>query len=426
MEPILYNNSLTILKKELVVALGCTEPIAVAFVAAKAREVLGEEPVSCVVRCSGNIVKNVKGVTVPNSGNGRGIDTAAILGIVGGDASKELAVLETVTQADIARMQKLRASGFCRCKLAEGVENLYINVSLHGADGASAEVEARQYHSNLTLIKKNGTTLLSKDENIGTSYEQEGDKSLLTVKNILEFADCVRIEDVQEIIDRQITYNCAISKEGLKGGYGVEAGRTLLERQGDTDVRIRAQAAAAAGSDARMNGCPLPVVINSGSGNQGLTLTLPIVEYAKAYHISNDKLRRALVAANLISVHQKKYIGSLSAYCGATSAACAAAAGIAYMFGESYEVICDTIINTIATVGGMICDGAKSSCATKITTAVSCALNSLDLAKEHHVFQPGEGLVKEDAEYTIQCIGRMGRVGMHSTDVEILNIMLNA
>ena len=428
MDQKLYENSLNILKNELIVALGCTEPIAIAYVAAKARAVLGEMPVSCTVRCSGNIIKNVMGVTVPNSGGQRGIDAAAILGILGGDAGRELAVLQTVTEEHIAKSRELVASGFCKCTLAEGVENLYIDVVVTAADGQTAEVEACKYHNNITLIKKNDDVLQSAS---GCGAEASDapvvDKSLLTVRNILEFADAVRIEDVQEVLDRQISYNCAISQEGLAGNYGVQAGRVLLERVANhaPGTMLRASAAAAAGSDARMSGCALPVVINSGSGNQGITVCLPVVEYARSYDVPQERLYRGLVAANLLSVHQKKYIGSLSAYCGAVSAATAAAAGIAYMMGEPYKVICDTITNTIATIGGMVCDGAKSSCATKIFMAVQCALSSMELARVGNAFQPGEGIVKDDVENTIASVGRMGRVGMHGTDVEILNIMLD-
>ena len=428
MDQKLYENSLNILKNELIVALGCTEPIAIAYVAAKARAVLGEMPVSCTVRCSGNIIKNVMGVTVPNSGGQRGIDAAAILGILGGDAGRELAVLQTVTEEHIAKSRELVASGFCKCTLAEGVENLYIDVVVTAADGQTAEVEACKYHNNITLIKKNADVLQSAS---GCGAEASDapvvDKSLLTVRNILEFADAVRIEDVKEVLDRQISYNCAISQEGLAGNYGVQAGRVLLERVANhaPGTMLRASAAAAAGSDARMSGCALPVVINSGSGNQGITVCLPVVEYARSYDVPQERLYRGLVAANLLSVHQKKYIGSLSAYCGAVSAATAAAAGIAYMMGEPYQVICDTITNTIATIGGMVCDGAKSSCATKIFMAVQCALSSMELARVGNAFQPGEGIVKDDVENTIASVGRMGRVGMHGTDVEILNIMLD-
>ncbi|MDE7035125.1 MAG: L-serine ammonia-lyase, iron-sulfur-dependent, subunit alpha, partial [Eubacteriales bacterium] len=241
---------------------------------------------------------------------------------------------------------------------------------------------------------------------------------------ILEFANTVSLGDIEEVIGRQVEYNTAISNEGLSGVYGAQAGRVLLGTGQPADPRTRAKAAAAAGSDARMSGCPLPVVINSGSGNQGITITMPLVEYAKAYNISRERLFRALAAANLIAIHQKKYIGSLSAYCGAVSAACGAGAGIAYMLGGSYELVSRTITNTIATIGGMVCDGAKSSCAAKIASAVECALFAYELAKEGHVFQPGEGMVKSTVEETIKSIGRMGRVGMHETDIEILNIML--
>lgn len=428
MEPILYQNSLAILKKELMVAMGCTEPIAIAYVAAKARDVLGSEPVSCVVRCSGNIIKNVKGVTVPNSGGRRGIAIAALLGIVGGDASRELAVLETVTPAQTARAQALLEQDFCRCELVGGVENLYISVLVTGGQNQSAEVEARGYHSNITLIKKNGEVVMAQKDDAATAISalNHADKFLLTVDNILEFGNCVRLKDIEGVISQQIVCNTAISKEGLSGNYGVQAGRVLISHGGGEYVHIRARAAAAAGSDARMSGCALPVVINSGSGNQGITVCMPVVEYAKAYAISKETLYRALVVANLISIHQKKYIGSLSAYCGAVSAACGAAVGIAYMMGESYDVICGTITNTIGTIGGMVCDGAKSSCATKISAAVDCALSSMELAKEGHTFQPGEGMVKEDIEATIASVGRMGREGMRGTDVEILNIMLDA
>ncbi len=421
MERNLYENCLTILKNELIVALGCTEPIAIAYAAARARETLADTPVQCVVRCSGNIVKNVMGVTVPNSGGMRGIDTAAVLGIVGGDPARELQVLENVTPEHIEKTKALLREGFCTCELAADVENLYIEVSLKGAAGHTSAVELRDRHSNITRIARDGKTLFS---GLREQTLEQGDKSLLTVETILAFADEAALSDIEGPIARQIEYNTAISNEGLTGCYGAQAGRVLLHTGRPDDLRTRAKAAAAAGSDARMSGCPLPVVINSGSGNQGITITMPLVEYAKAYGVGQERLYRALAAANLIAVHQKKYIGSLSAYCGAVSAACGAGAGIAYMLGGSYELISRTITNTIATIGGMVCDGAKPSCAAKIASAVECALLGLSLAQEGHVFQPGEGMVKETVEQTIESIGRMGRVGMHETDIEILNIML--
>ncbi len=423
MERKLYENCLTILKNELMVALGCTEPIAIAYAAARAREALGDVPTHCTVRCSGNIVKNVMGVTVPNSGGMRGIEVAAVLGVVGGDAQRELQVLESVMPDDIAQSKALLAAGFCSCELAEGVENLYVEILLDSAAGHTASAEVRDRHNNITRVTCDGATLFS-SEHTQAQPLTAGDKSLLTVENILEFASEVAFADIKEVIGRQVEYNTAISNEGLAGVYGAQAGRVLLGLGQTGDLRTRAKAAAAAGSDARMSGCPLPVVINSGSGNQGITITMPLVEYAKAYQIGQEQLYRALAAANLIAIHQKKYIGSLSAYCGAVSAACGAGAGIAYMLDGSYELVSRTITNTIATIGGMGCDGAKSSCAAKIASAVECALFAYELAKEGHVFQPGEGMVKDTVEETIKSIGRMGRVGMHETDIEILNIML--
>ncbi len=430
----LYQNHLAILKEELLVALGCTEPIAIAFAAAKARTLLGEMPKTCHVRCSGNIVKNVKAVIVPNSGNMRGIEVAATLGIVGGDADRELAVLESVTEADIQETKELLKSDFCTCSLAEGVDNLYIVVELKSGKH-SALVELKEHHNHITRLEKDGEVLFEESEKPQKEQEEGADRMWLNVENILAFAEQVRLSDVEELLSGQIEYNTAISNEGLKGRYGVETGRILLENAkraaGTENTRLRARAAAAAGSDARMSGCSLPVVINSGSGNQGITVTMPIVIYAKELGADTELLYRALVLGNLLSVHQKKYIGSLSAYCGATSAATGAACGIAYMqlkkSGEQeriYGILCDTITNSIETLGGMVCDGAKASCAAKIGLAVENALMALELSLAGNVFQPGEGMTMENPEDTIAAVGRMGRVGMKSTDVEILNIML--
>ena len=435
MDQLLYKNHLQILQEELLVALGCTEPIAIAYAGAKARQLLGQLPDQCQVYCSGNIIKNVKGVVVPNSGGLRGMDVAVILGIVGGDPDQELAVLESVTPADIQQTQALLKANFCQCHLVEDVDNLYVRIEVTGG-GHTAQVEIQEHHNNITFMEKDGQVVLNHRPDPAAKVEKTGaDRMLLSVKNILEFADSVQISDVQEILQRQIDYNCAISTEGLKGSYGVETGRILMSNSinasGMDQVRMQARAAAAAGSDARMSGCSLPVVINSGSGNQGITITMPIVMYARYWQVDQEMLYRALVVGNLLSVHQKKYIGSLSAYCGATSAATGAACGIAYMLlhrkGEQdrlYKVTCDTITNSIETLGGMVCDGAKASCAAKIGLAVENALMALELSLEGNVFQPGEGMTMENPEDTIAAVGRMGRVGMKSTDVEILNIML--
>jgi len=423
MEKRVYDSYVNILNHELIVALGCTEPIAIAYAGAKARAVLGKMPDRCTVRCSGNIIKNVKGVVVPQSSGKRGIDVAATLGIVGGDADRVLDVLAGVQPEDVAAMDRLLEQGFCKCELQEGVANLYIALTVYAGE-EYALVEISDYHTNITRIEKNGQVLL---EQSGQS-QGEGDlpdKALLNLKDILEFGSCVRMEDVQSVIERQISCNRAISDEGLNHPWGAQVGRTLMKTAGSDDLKVFSCAAAAAGSDARMAGCALPVVINSGSGNQGITVTMPILSYAEKYHVGHEMVCRALCVANLISVHQKRYIGSLSAYCGAVSAACAAACGIAYMMGESYDVISRTITNTICTVGGIVCDGAKSSCAAKIAASVNAALTALDMARMDHVFQPGEGLTCSDVEQTIATVGCMGREGMKSTDVEILNLMLD-
>ncbi len=422
MEKQLYDTYLAILEGDMVTALGCTEPIAVAYAAAKARQVLGVMPEKCVVSCSGNIVKNVKGVVVPNSGGLKGIEAAAVLGIVGGDAERSLTVLETVTDEDRQAAQKLLQDDFCRCVLLEGVPGLYISVALSAKDG-SAQVDIQDYHTNIVKIKKNGADIFAASAAPVHSDTATPDRSLLNVKDILQFAEEVQMEDIEEVITQQIDYNSTIAREGLAHPYGVQVGRSLLA-EGAGDVKTRAKAAAAAGSDARMSGCALPVVINSGSGNQGITVTMPVVEYAKEYRVGKEKLYRALVVSNLVAIHQKKYIGSLSAYCGVVSAACGSGTGIAYLLGYSYEEICDVITNTIATIGGMVCDGAKPSCAAKIAAAVDTAIMALNLSRKKLVFQPGEGLVKDDVEKTIASIGYMGREGMKTTDVEILKIML--
>lgn len=420
MEKELYNKYVKILKHELVPALGCTEPIAIAYAAAKARDILGRFPESVEMRCSGNIIKNVKGVTVPNSRGLKGIDAAAVLGVTGGDAHRELEVLESVTEADIAKTRELLVRGFCTCSLIGQVENLYIVAKVMAGD-EYAEVTIINRHTLITRIVKNDQVLFAMD--VAEDSPGHVDKSCLNVKDILEFANQVNIEDVKEVLERQIQLNSAIAEEGLRHEYGVQVGRTLLDVYGN-DVKIRARARAAAGSDARMGGCSLPVVINSGSGNQGMTVSLPVIEYARELNVGEEMLYRALVVSNLISIHQKKYIGSLSAYCGAVSAACGSGSGITYLYGGNYEDISFTITNTIANVGGIVCDGAKPSCAAKIASAVDAAILAHHLGMAHRAFQPGEGIVKEHVEDTIKSMGYIGRVGMRETDAEILNIMI--
>ena len=422
MDSALYANYLAILKHELVPALGCTEPIAIAYAAAKARQILGDFPDAIEMQLSGNIIKNVKGVTVPNSGGMKGIDAAAVLGIVGGNADKALEVLEEIRPEHIEKTKELTSRHICSCTLTEGVSNLYIAAKVTKGEHY-AEVTIVDQHTNITRIVKDGEILLSSE-----SQEEEAktdiDKSKLAVKDILDFADQVRIEDVEEILERQIRLNTAISQEGLDNNYGAQIGKTLMHVWGK-GITTRACARAAAGSDARMGGCSMPVVINSGSGNQGMTVSLPVIAYAEEWEVSRQKLYRSLVVSNLIAIHQKHYIGSLSAYCGAVSAACGAGAGITYMYGGSYQQVSLTIINTLGNIGGIVCDGAKPSCAAKIASSVDAALMAFHLSIQNKSFLPGEGIIRGDVEETIKSMGYIGRVGMRETDTEILNIMID-
>ena len=414
----IYDNYLKILHSELIPALGCTEPIAIAFAAAKLSEVLGGMPEQMIAACSGNIIKNVKGVVVPNSGGLRGVEAAAVLGAYAGKAELELEVISRVTEAEQEQVKQLWEQGICICELVSGEENLYIRMTGKlGSDEASVVV--KEEHNHISKIVKNGEILFEQET---VRREENGDKSLLNLKDILKFANTVSVEEIKELLDRQIALNSAISKEGLENDWGVEVGKTLLALDGE-NLRTKLKAAAAAGSDARMSGCSMPVVINSGSGNQGITVSMPVIVYASETGAEREQLYRALVLSNLISVHQKRYIGNLSAYCGAVSAGTAAACGIAYLDGAGYDVIGKIIINSLGAVGGIVCDGAKASCAAKIASAVEAGLLAYEMAKKGKAYAFGEGVVEGDYEQTIRNIGRMGREGMRSTDEEILHIM---
>lgn len=421
MDKILYDNYINILKEELIPALGCTEPIAIAYAGAKVREVIGNIPDSITVKCSGNIIKNVKGVTVPNSGGLKGIDIAATLGLVGGDPNKNLEVLSTIKPEDIEKTKELISKGFCKCDLIEGSENLHIIIEAK-YQNSSALVEIKNAHTNITRIIKDGKELFTSDNSAG--QKDSADRDSLNIKEILNFANEVNIEDIKEVIQRQIELNSNIANEGLKNDYGSSVGKTLMKYYGN-DVRNRAKAYASAGSDARMGGCPMPVVTNSGSGNQGITVSMPVIIYAEDMKVSEKKLYRALVLSNLIAILQKKHIGKLSAFCGVVCAATGAASGIAYLNDADYKIISDTITNALCTIGGMVCDGAKASCASKISEAVDCGILAYNLAKDGKVFKSGDGLVKDDIEATIDSIGRMAKEGMKGTDIEILNIMID-
>ncbi len=411
-----------ILNDELREATGCTEPIAIALAAAKARQVLGVEPEKVVLNCSGNIIKNVKAVVIPNAGGQKGIPTAAILGIVAGDADKNLQVISFVADDAVEKLNEARNRIDVKVNLAQNVPTLYIEVIASKGD-ESAEVTLAVSHTNIAKIVKNGEVLVDNPYEVsGNEFSKEYE--LLNLDDIIEYATTADLSDVTEVLERQIVDNSAIGQEGLDNCYGEKVGRTLLECYDTNDISIRAIAKAAAGSDARMNGCPMGVVINSGSGNQGMTVSIPVIEYAKEYNVSHEKLLRALALANLVALHQKQFIGYLSAYCGVTSAAAGAASGICWLLGGDKDVIGNTVSNTVAIIGGMVCDGAKSSCAGKICMALQTALLSMRMAFKDRHFKYGEGMVKKTPNDTIKAYGRMGKVGMKETDVEILNIML--
>ena len=419
-----YGMYLGILEAELIPATGCTEPIAIAYGAAKARQALGALPERCRVECSGNIIKNVKSVVVPNTGNLRGIEAAAAAGLVAGDPDVQLQVISHVAEKDRAAIRAYRDSRPMEVVPYPGEQVFYIAITVWaGADSAKVVIE--DFHTNITRIEKNGVCLFALEEDRPDQAEapRELDYDLLSVERIVAFADGVDLFDVEVVLDRQIAYNTAISREGLTHDWGARIGQTLLQAQGN-DVRTRAKAAAAAGSDARMSGCEMPVVIVSGSGNQGMTASLPVIEYAKELNVSRDKLLRALVVSNLVTIHQKTSIGRLSAFCGAVSAGCGAAAGIAYLHGDGYEVIAHTIVNTLAILSGMVCDGAKPSCAGKIAVAVEAGLMGYEMYKHgKNQFYGGDGIVKKGVDNTIRTVGRMAREGMRDTDREILDIM---
>lgn len=441
-----------ILKRELVPAMGCTEPIALAYCAAKARALLGVLPERVVVFASGNIIKNVKSVIVPNTGGARGIEAAAAIGITAGREDLELEVLSMVTEAEKVFFKKYLEETPITIKQSESKATLDIFVNVYKGD-ESAAVRISGKHTNIVYMRKNDEVLLdqtdvsdsdgevqtlsaagvsdkagSSDAPDKAAGSDDSDKAAdtlygyLNIRDIYDYADSADISPVEAVLDRQIEYNTKISDEGLRGDYGANIGKVILKTCG-SDVRSRAKARAAAGSDARMNGCELPVVINSGSGNQGLTVSLPVIEYAKEIGAEKERLYRALVLANLTAIHQKKGIGSLSAYCGAVSAGAAAAAGIAYLKGGDFETVAHTLVNTLAITSGMICDGAKASCAAKIAMSVEAGILGYEMYLNGQQFYAGEGLVSKGVEKTIQNICTLGRDGMKETDREIIHMM---
>ena len=420
-EDVKYGAYVQILKEELVPAMGCTEPIALAYAAAKAREILGSIPDKVVIEASGSIFKNVKSVIVPNTNHLKGIPAAATAGIIAGRAEKELEVIAQVTESEIEQMKQFLQTADIKVVHADNGITFDIIVSVY--KGSSyAKVRIANYHTNIVLMEKDGEVLY---EIAVEGEKEEGltDRNLLNMKDIWDFAMTVDVKDIKETLDRQIAYNTAIAEEGLRGDYGANIGSVLLDTYGD-DIRTRAKAKAAAGSDARMNGCELPVIINSGSGNQGMTSSIPVIEYAKEFDADEDTLYRALALSNLVTIHQKTGIGRLSAYCGAVSAGAGAGAGIAYLCGGGYEEVIHTVVNALAIVSGIVCDGAKASCAAKIASAVDAGILGYNMYKRGQQFYGGDGIVTRGVEETIQNVGRLGKQGMKETNEEIIKIMV--
>ena len=416
-----YNTYVNILKRELVCAQGCTEPIAIAYCAAVARSVLGAIPDRVEVEASGNIIKNVKSVIVPGTNGGRGIAAAAAIGILGGDEKALLEVIKTVPEEAKAQLPSYIASTPITLIPVDRGVVLDIGIIAHKGD-SYAKVRIAVEHTNIVLIEKDGQVLQEKAVETETVDPEAPDYTLLSVEGIYDFATTCDLEDVRETLQRQVEMNSAISDEGLRGNWGANIGKTLVHYVG-SDVRTRAKARAAAGSDARMSGCELPVVINSGSGNQGMTASLPVIEYAKDMGVGEDAMYRALLISNLLTTHAKTSIGRLSAYCGAVSAGAAAGAGVAFLHGGGVEEISHTLVNALAVTSGIVCDGAKASCAAKIAMAVEAGLFGHEMYRQGQQFYGGDGLVKKGVENSIKSFGRLGRQGMKQTDEEIIKMM---
>lgn len=417
-----YQNYIQILKEELVPAMGCTEPIAIAYGAAKAREILGCMPDTVLVEASGNIIKNVKSVVVPNTDGLKGIEAAAAAGIVAGHADQILEVIASVSDTDKQAIRTYLDEHEITVRPTEGDVIFDIILTLRTGD-SYVKLRIADYHTNIVHVEKNGEILLEAGhtaDNVQASTLT--DRSSLSVEGILDFIETMCVDDVRDIIERQINYNSAIAKAGIEGNWGANIGSVLLNHYGN-DVKIRARAMAAAGSDARMSGCELPVIIVSGSGNQGITASVPVIEYAKELQVSHEKLIRAVTLSDLLTIHLKTGIGRLSAYCGAVSAGCASGSAIAWLQGGGYEDIAHTLVNSLATVSGVICDGAKPSCAAKIAAAVDAGILGYEMFCDGQQFYGGDGIVTKGVENTIRNIGRLGHDGMRETDKEIIRIM---
>lgn len=417
----LKDNFLAILKEELVPAMGCTEPIALAYASAKAREILGCEPEKIIARCSGNMIKNVRCVTIPNSGGLTGIETACLIGAVAGDASARMEVLEKVTDEGRQKTKAMLDQQACKVEYLDSDIPLHFIIELYKGE-ESASVEIRHSHTNITSMKKNGEEIYHNDKEVA-STGHETDRSGLNIESIKNFADEIEFETIKPICDRQVRCNMDIAYEGISGNYGLGIGRVIRESYAD-GVTTRMKAYAAAASEARMDGCDMPVIINSGSGNQGIASTVPVIVFSRENNVTTEKMYRALIFSALLTIYQKEFIGKLSAFCGAVSASCASAAAITYLSGGTIQQIKATIDNTLANIPGVICDGAKISCAAKIASSLDAAMMAHHLAMKGKEYAAFTGILKEDAGETITCVGYIGKVGMHQTDKEIIKMML--
>lgn len=416
-----YQAYVQILKEELVPAMGCTEPIALAYAAAKAKELLGTMPDRVFVEASGSIIKNVKSVIVPNTNHLKGIPAAVTAGIVAGKADKELEVIASVTSEETEAMRVFLNKVPIDVVFCDYGLTFDISVTLYHQKN-TAKVRIVNYHTNIVYMERNGEVLLNTPIQ-GESEEGLTDRSILNSKDIWDFVESVDLNDVRTTLEVQSKYNMAIAEEGLIQDYGASIGKVLLKAYGD-NVWVKARAYAAAGSDARMNGSEMPVIINSGSGNQGITTSVPVIVYAREMNIPHEKMLRGLVLANLLTIYQKTGIGRLSAYCGVVSAGASAGATIAYLNDCSYEEVMQALINSLAIVSGIVCDGAKASCAAKIASAVESGLLGYAMCRQGKRFLAGDGLVDQDFDTTIQNIGRLGRIGMQKTNEEIIKIMV--
>ncbi|MFW5889387.1 MAG: serine dehydratase subunit alpha family protein [Bacillota bacterium] len=411
----------SILKEELIPAKGCTEPVSIAFAGAKARELLEEIPEKIVISASGNLIKNIRCVTVPNTNNLVGIEASAITGIVGGNSDLGLEVIADITKRDLETINKLLLKNIVKVKVLETNLNLHFTFSAYTKKN-KVTIEIKNLHTNIVKITKNNQIIFEKPDNNEDYFGVETDRSILTIEKIINFSETASIDKIKNLLNRQITDNMAIAKKGIEGNYGVQIGKTILKY--DKSIYGKMKAFTAAASEARMSGCSMPVITNSGSGNQGLASSIPVIIYSQFLNVKEEKLYRALVLSNLLTIYQKGFIGRLSAFCGAISACVSSGATITYLEGGTKEQIKNTISNALANVSGVVCDGAKPSCASKIVTGLEAAFLGHHIAMENKQYNPLSGILKDSADNTITAVGKMASEGMKDTDRVILALML--